>query len=146
MRSKKYVIQGMPLTWKRPGYNSNAQTFYNTQRAERIMFGYHLSHQHNDEPLFDKPLHIDILFYMPKSSNKSKASHLYCATAPDIDNLIKHVLDSAQGVILTNDYLVSSVYAKKIYDKYARTEFIVTELHPSVMHYIHEKNDEKNNE
>ena len=42
---------------------------------------------------------------------------------PDLDNLIKFVLDVAQGIILADDKLVTTINAKKLYDTIPKTVF-----------------------
>lgn len=52
----------------------------------------------------------------------------WCFIRPDIDNLIKQVLDLAQPILFTNDSIVAQLAAKKVYDLNPRTEFTISVL------------------
>lgn len=70
----------------------------------------------------DVPCEIDITFIMPipMSWSKSKRAAAYAGNVPhevkpDIDNLVKACLDSANGVLITDDKLVTRLTAEKRY-------------------------------
>ncbi len=86
--------------------------------------------QHNNQPLLDGPLHLDVTFYMPIPKMRVKKikkgqPHL---SRPDLDNLIKFVADICLNIIYKDDAIISSIHAKKIYENNARTEFKFTKL------------------
>lgn len=127
MRSKSYVINVPPISWARAG--RNAGRYFDTQALEKLSFGLHLANQHNEEPLFGCAIHIDITFFMPMhKSLKKREKTLYHSAAPDIDNLCKFLLDSLKGVVIVDDRKISSLSAKKVYDKVPRTELVITEV------------------
>lgn len=129
MRTKSYKIEVPPVPWQRP--QLNGQRFYDGQQKDKVSFGLYLLKQHDGEPLFAKPIHMDIVFYMPISNNKGSkvkqelAWH-YCR--PDIDNLCKFILDALNGVVWEDDKIIVSISAKKLYSKAPRTEFTITEV------------------
>jgi Holliday junction resolvase RusA-like endonuclease len=127
MREKSYLIPIKPISWKRCGLAGT--TFYDTQVNDKIAFGLYLLKQHGSDPLFEKPLSLDVTFFMPKAL-KSKKRGDYHSSTPDLDNLIKLLLDAivATKSIMTDDRIVSIIVAKKIYDVNPRTEFIIKEL------------------
>ena len=86
--------------------------------------------QHNNEPLLDGPLHLEVTFYMPIPKFKAKKiqSGQYHHIIPDLDNLTKWICDICNEVVYKDDAIISSINAKKIYDKNARTEFFFTQL------------------
>jgi Holliday junction resolvase RusA-like endonuclease len=60
--------------------------------------------------------------------NKPGSTNIH-GVKPDIDNLQKFVLDSiSNGVLLTDDKIVYSIKATKLYDERPRTEFTITEI------------------
>lgn len=75
--------------------------------------------QHKGEPL-KGPLHADITFTMKlpkngKSQSRKVIAGDYVTTKPDIDNMVKGVLDSANTIVFKDDNQVCSVSVNKIY-------------------------------
>lgn len=127
VRSKSYCIKIPPIAWQRA--RLNGQRFFDGQTKEKVAFGLYLNQQHNDESLFSNPITLDVVFYMaqPKSLKDRKGT-MYHSTKPDLDNLIKFLLDSIKDVLIVDDKIICSIYAKKVYDKEPRTEFVITEV------------------
>ncbi len=127
VRSKSYVVMNNPIVWQRA--KLNGQRFFDGQSREKLCFAITLQAQHSDEPLFDKPISIDIVFYLKstKALNRS-AKTIHHAVRPDIDNLCKFILDAMNKVIFTDDKLICSLTAKKLYSMEPRTEFTITEM------------------
>jgi Holliday junction resolvase RusA-like endonuclease len=94
-----------------------------------------LKSQHQYISPFDGPLQLDITFFMFTPNRLSKKKHFTGggpqSTKPDIDNLLKMLLDCANGVIIKDDALVATVIARKIYSACPRTEFSITRLEPN---------------
>lgn len=133
MRSKNYCININPIGWKRAGLSG--KKFFDTQQRDKIAFGLFLGQQHGNEPLFNRPIHLDITFFMPIPKSKlrlKKDNHgcpyFYHATVPDLDNLLKFILDACKNVVLQDDRWVCSITASKKYDIQPRTEFKITEV------------------
>lgn len=78
----------------------------------------------------NNPLKLTATFFMPIpiSYKKKIVSNQDHIKRPDIDNLIKYLLDVANDVIFSDDSHISVITAKKIYDTNPRTEFTVEEL------------------
>ncbi len=127
LRIKTYQIPVKPIAWQRA--KLRGQRFFDGQNAEKVAFGLYLLKQHNNEPLFDKSISIDVVFYMPISpTKKGRVDSTWHATVPDLDNCIKFLSDAIKNVLITDDRIISSLSAKKIYSKSPRTEFIIREL------------------
>ena len=63
---------------------------------------------------------IDFMVEIPKSWSKKKKKELsntYCSNNSDIDNYIKAILDSLNGVFFIDDKQVVEIFARKIYSK-----------------------------
>ena len=63
---------------------------------------------------------IDFMVEIPKSWSKKKKEELsntYCSNNSDIDNYIKAILDSLNGVFFIDDNQVVEIFARKIYSK-----------------------------
>lgn len=117
-----------PIPLRRPRINN--QRFYDSQVKDKITFGLYLIQQHGSTPMFTKPLQIDITFFMRTGQQKAKMGKMHHDTTPDLDNLIKFLLDAIvdTNTLLTDDRIISIINAKKVYDKVPRTEFTITEL------------------
>ena len=81
---------------------------------------------------------LTLTFYMPrpkhhyrtgKFKNKLKdTSPILHTNKPDIDNLIKFVLDCGNGILWKDDSTICQIEAHKIYCKYPRTEIEYWEI------------------
>jgi len=108
MRSKSYRINIEPIAWRRPSHKESRE--YN----DTVSFGLHLSKQHNEEPLFADPVHLD------------KSNHPI--TTPYIDNLYHFLLYALKDVVIIDERVICSLSMKKVYDKEPRTEIVITEM------------------
>ena len=80
----------------------------------------------NDYLLKDAPYEITIIFEMPFPLSKRKKKmppleDIPHTTKPDIDNLIKFVLDCGNGIIWKDDRYINSIKAKKVYSDNPKT-------------------------
>ena len=46
-------------------------------------------------------------------------------STPDLDNLVKYILDTCKGVLYTDDCLFAAIYTEKIYGIEPKTEFVI---------------------
>ena len=71
---------------------------------------------------FTGPLEVSIWFYMPRprtpKNPKSKNWKVHHISTPDLDNLVKAVLDGLQGSVFVDDKTIVSLAAHKLYDEY----------------------------
>ena len=70
------------------------------------------------------PIVMDIAFFKTRPKSYAK-SVLHWTKKPDIDNLIKLVLDALNGVFYVDDAQVMRITASKQYDELARTEITI---------------------
>ena len=77
-------------------------------------------------------LYVKMVFYMPIPTSWSRAKKelaergmIRPSLRPDIDNLIKLVLDGLNGVAYLDDTQVVEIYASKAYSKEPRTEVVI---------------------
>jgi Holliday junction resolvase RusA-like endonuclease len=79
-------------------------------------------------PILDVPIEITCVFYFrrPKSHFVDGSlllnSPLFVTKVPDIDNIVKLVLDALQGVVYSNDSVVCSVSCKKMWNNHSNDE------------------------
>lgn len=128
MYIKEYTIPVNPISWKRPGLHD--RRFYDDQSHNKLSCGLHLRFQHGQDPQFKKAVHVEVIFYLPQPKLIKNRDNLWSSSFPDIDNLQKFLFDTITdtGVIWKDDCVISSLTAKKIYDKNPRTYVIIREL------------------
>jgi Holliday junction resolvase RusA-like endonuclease len=131
--SAHYTIEGSPIPLKRPRFG--VDHVYDSQKREKMGASLQLKSQHEYTMPFEGPLKVEITFFMPIPLRRAKKDQIACYMPhhikPDLDNLIKFVLDCANGIIICDDALVSSIVANKIYSRIARTELSITRLEPN---------------
>ena len=121
----KYIITGNPIPLQRPRFSPISKRVYDSQKDIRHLHACELRLQYGTTLPIHHPLHVDLTFYMPIPQSKRKKIPPAHITRPDLDNLIKWILDIATGIIYDDDALICSISAKKIYDTNPRTEIII---------------------
>lgn len=124
-----YTIPGNPIALKRARYCHRTRKIYNSQRNELLVLSLNIESQHDNAPLYEGPLHLDVTFFMPiKTSNAKKQKSMintYHMFKPDVDNLVKLVADISTGILYKDDALIASISARKVYALEPRTEFTI---------------------
>jgi len=123
-----YIIPGEPQALARPRFSSRSRRVYNPMRHEMLILSITLQSQHNNQPLFEGPIHLDVIFFMPYPSKLTKAQRKdiegsYHFTRCDLDNMVKFLADIGNGILYKDDAIISSISAKKVYSDNPRTEF-----------------------
>lgn len=113
-------IPGPPGAKGRPRFNrasGRAYTPSKTLRYESYVRAA-MAEAMGDRALFDGPTAVAMVFHMPepKSMRKRDAGRQLPHTKrPDLDNLMKAVLDAANGVVVTDDSVICAILARKQY-------------------------------
>lgn len=118
-----YCIKGNPIALQRPRFNMVQRTVYDNQKNTRLVLGIGLAAQH-EGPLLDGPLKLHAHFYMTMPlrmppSQEAKPHYI----KPDLDNLVKMLLDISKDIIIKDDKTVCQIDAVKTYSIEPRTEF-----------------------
>ena len=139
-RIKKFILVGSPISLARCRFSGNghqAPHVFDTQKEIKLLSGLHLRKQMDEEKFAEGiPLEVNCVFYfdIPKSRQNCKNKKMLLIEndlqfgKPDVDNLIKFILDISNRIIYKDDAQVQKVVAEKRYSKYPRTEFIVKTL------------------
>lgn len=127
----EYQLLGVPKPLSRPRFSKGH--VYNEQKSEMLIDYLSIKNQHGKKSLFRDPLHLDItfIFEIPKSysiKRKSLIINKPHQVRPDIDNLLKYIMDVCTGALYTDDKLITSISAEKIYGLYPKTIFTFTTL------------------
>jgi Holliday junction resolvase RusA-like endonuclease len=130
-----YTIEGPPIPLKRAGRHGTVT--YDSQKQIKYSAGIQLKFQHEGQALFDGPLKLEVTFFMPipqhlQRTLKNLQPHSPHHVKPDVDNLVKFVLDVANTILYHDDALISIIHAQKVYSSVPRTEFSITRLEPCV--------------
>lgn len=122
------VVLGKPIALKRTRISGNH--CYDSQKTEKLLLYLEVKKQWHalKLPIYVDPVHLDIVFTFPISKYYSEAKKRKLKTSPvgimsDLDNLLKLLLDSVQGLCISNDNLVASINARKCYGNIASTIF-----------------------
>ena len=125
MNEKKYIIDTIPIPWRRAGLNG--KTFYDTQANEKVNIALSLAHQHGKLPLFDGPLEIIATFFItiPETKKKILKEGDWQTEKSDFDNYAKFLADTISGILITDDKRISRAVIEKRYSSHPRTEFTI---------------------
>lgn len=126
-----YKIEGNPVPLARPRFSQGH--VWDCQTTEKLRDGLAIKLQHGKSALYSSPLHLEVtfIFGVPQSySNAKKLSMLQSPhiKKPDLDNLVKYLMDICIGIIYTDDKFVTSITAHKQYGSSGLTVFSFTEL------------------
>lgn len=139
----KIVIYGEPVPQGRPRFArmGNYVHAYDPQKSKdykrlvRYWATEHLKKIDGFIP-FQNALYVDLTFYMSIPSSWSKKKRIEADSGvirhikkPDADNLAKSVADSCNGLLWTDDAIISDLHVRKRYTaELARVEMIVKEV------------------
>ncbi len=81
----------------------------------------------------DETLHVNMCFGIqtPRSLStklKNTLNGQACDKRPDLDNYVKYYLDAMIGIVYTDDNIIASVFARKIYSPEPYVEIEVVKL------------------
>ena len=131
----QFTISGQPIAKGRPKFTKRgfAYTPDKTREYEEWV-KWEFTNQIKEQP-YENPVEMNIKFYIeiPKSYPKQKQKKLeeettYRGKKPDLDNLIKAVTDSINGLAYVDDSLIVKIKAEKFYGKTPRTEVEIKQV------------------
>lgn len=126
-------INGNPIPQKRHRYRRASRRIisYDPNSRDKQAFAMQLASMMHSKP-FNEPLSVEMIFYMkrPKSHFRTgKYSHKLKkgigedhSKKPDIDNLVKFVMDSGNKILWKDDACISHLRTMKVYSLNPRTE------------------------
>lgn len=132
----KFIIHATPKPKGRPRVTRSGHAF--TPKATREYEQLIISEwevQHGKTEPTKNPAAVRVMFYMPipkATSNKARermaAGLEVPAKKPDIDNLLKAVLDALNGKAYHDDNQIVEISAKKLYSNEPKTVVFISEL------------------
>ncbi len=129
----EYIIEGEPIAQARHRHFNNGKFIrtYDPCSKSKEKVAHMLESQKRTEIQLDEEISVTLTFchQTPKSATKSTKCasnwHLPKLSKPDIDNLIKFVLDAANGVLWPDDAQIATITARKQYSKNPFTKISV---------------------
>lgn len=134
----KFTIIGEPKGKGRPRFRSRGkfvQTYTDdaTINYENLVKMSYLN-SNKVSYLNDKPLwcHIDVYQSIPKSTSKKKTEQMLIGEIrptkkPDIDNIVKSILDALNKVAFNDDTQIVDLQCRKFYSNVPRVEVTIDE-------------------
>lgn len=130
MSNHRYVIQGTPQFIRR--YENRNRHVFDAYKDARMYFMVALENIHDQLPLLQGPLHLDISFYfkIPEihPTCQKQLENKFFTNRPKTTKLIEFVEEVALGILFDKEFNIVSVNAQKKYDYSPRTEFTIVEL------------------
>ena len=135
----KLVINEPPIPQSRPRFDSRNKRAYEKSniKSYKQRIGY-IARKEFKKPIErDTPLEINMKFYMPipKYLSKVKKNRLtlekevkHVTKKPDLDNLLKAVLDGLNGIAYFDDGQVVKLSVEKVYSFNPRMEIEILAL------------------
>jgi len=98
----------------------------NTKEWQRLVS---LSAQeHRPEKLYDGPVEVELNFYMFRPKSVSVKKRPMPTVKPDLDKLVRTILDALKGKLYSEDARVCRITTSKEYDDPPRVEIKVSEI------------------
>lgn len=128
-RSITLTLMGDPIAKARARLRTGfKRRFYDCQHLEKLKLQMILQAQFGSTEPFEGPVDLNVTFYMPiKKSHfvPENSIHYY---RPDADNLLKWVMDLANGICYRDDCICATITAQKLYSIKPRTVITIKEL------------------
>jgi len=122
-------IEGVPIPLMRPRFchRGKFMSVYDPQIKEKEQVRWQIRDEYREPPL-TTPLRIEMLFALPipKQTSKVRIRNMLSGEMPhmckpDLDNLVKFILDCLNGILFDDDRQISEFGARKIYSDHPRT-------------------------
>lgn len=122
-------VLGAPIPLMRPRFCHRGKfiSVYDPQVKEKEQVRWQIRDEYKEKPL-SVPLKVDILFGMPIPKHTSKVrvremlkGALVPMVKPDLDNLVKFILDCLNEILFDDDKQICEFHARKIYTIEPRT-------------------------
>lgn len=131
MRVYQYIIKGKPMACPRPRATRQGRVYmpkeYNQHKRGLVL---QFINQSGEYIQITEPAHVEITFIYPRPKYLKGEILKVKMTKPDLDNLVKTILDALTGAaVWTDDNLVVSLSCSKFYgppNHVGQTEITIT--------------------
>lgn len=133
-----FDIQGNPIPKGRPRFR-RTKTFITTYTPKKTLDFEGLVRTHSQEAmggadLLETPVAVYLYFRLPIPDSYSKKAKEACLAGqnkhikrPDLDNLVKSVLDGMNGVVFKDDSQITVMHCTKVYSNVPGVNIVVKE-------------------
>lgn len=129
-RQAVFTYDGTPIPLKRHRHTATGKTYDSQKKIKDDIRLILRAQAHRSGTRIEQlqcPVSLTCMFSFAWPVSKKKPTMYPPHTAkPDIDNLVKFVLDVASGMLLYDDRLVTQISAQKRYATHASTYFCLT--------------------
>ena len=124
-----FIVLGNPIGKSRPRFTKSGRVYTPAKSAEyekRVMQAAWSGMKRLKLEPTPRPVHVELIAYLPipKSWTKKKKEEAMAGAIkpnkPDLDNILKSVLDGCNEVVYLDDKQVHSIRARKLYQNYER--------------------------
>ena len=131
-----FEVPGNPIALKRHRMTKSGISYNPSENDKKDFLAKCI--QHKPEMPVKDPIEINLYFYFQRPKKhyrtgkfsdelRSDAPGLHCSN-PDIDNLIKFIFDSLQGIFFYDDKQICNINALKCYDEKPRVVITIYSL------------------
>lgn len=131
-RSIKFILPGQPIPWSRATPMAKGRV-WDSQKHQKLIISLAMEKLMGSQPLLEGPLEVIIYCYFPipmKHQKNPQIHNSHYFKKPDDDNCAKILRDCANGILYSDDSLISDGHQYKRYDdgNGVRTEMTITEV------------------
>lgn len=109
----KFKVMGQPVPKSRPRFTKNGHAYTPKSTADYekdVCTAYQTTA--NGYTFTDKPLSIHIIAHLKRAKSNKKE---FATSRPDIDNIVKSILDGLNGTAFKDDSQIVNINARKLY-------------------------------
>ena len=136
LQTLHFAVPGKPVALQRPRFVKSRGVVYDPSKKDKILWMQKIQHLLPAKPL-SKPITVTIHFYCkrPKSHYRTgkyagllkPSAPKYNTSYPDLDNLVKFVLDAMNKKVYIDDKQIHEIICNKIYAEEGKTVVTLTE-------------------
>lgn len=134
MRTVRFFVEGEPRGKGRPRFMRSGHTYTDDKTREYERQVRHAALEVIGLDTFEGPVSVEIRAFMgvPKSASKTKAGEMIMGflkptKKPDIDNIVKIVMDGMNGIVYEDDAQVTSLTVRKRWRTSPGVEVVIME-------------------
>lgn len=135
----EFTVPGVPMGKQRPRFRQAGKFVKTYTPRETVVYEnlIRIEFERQCGGMFfqkDVPVSVEVTAYygVPKSTSKKRMLQMLSwlirpLKRPDLDNVLKAVLDACNGVVFYDDAQVTNIKASKYYDETPRLEVVISE-------------------
>jgi Holliday junction resolvase RusA-like endonuclease len=129
--TRAFEFEGDPIAWKRPGRVGNRYFDKQIKEKEKLREVVRIAKEAICSPNNALSLFFQFNIATPPSWSKKRALNAFSKlhkSKPDVDNLVKFLLDAFTGYLWEDDCQIAEIYASKTYAEKPSTKLVIVEV------------------